>query len=71
VVNRFRQMAHDAVFFLCSTCRPSTKIVLRVCPVDAHQCGICCVMAHVCASSPSMNSWQPEHAGCISAKALS
>src|SRR5262245_63669549 len=28
-------------------------------------------MGHVCASSPSMYSWQPEYAGCISVKAYS
>jgi hypothetical protein len=47
VVNRFRHRPHHAVFFLFSTGRPSTKIVFRICPVDAHQGGIACVMSHI------------------------
>jgi hypothetical protein len=44
VVNRFWQMPHHAVCFLFGTGRPSTTIVFRVGPVDAHQGGISCVM---------------------------
>ena len=43
VVNRFRHMPYNAVCFLFSTHRPSTNIVLCVCPVDAHQCGRLCM----------------------------
>src|SRR5262245_44692399 len=69
VVNRFRHMFYDTVFCLVSTGSPYTKSVLRVCPVDAYQGGIACVMGHSVVPQ-SIHFWQPEHAGCISAKAL-
>jgi hypothetical protein len=69
VVNRCRHRPHHAVFFLFNTGRPSTTIVLRVCPVDAYQGGIFCVTSHSVVPQ-SIHFWQPEHAGCISAKAL-
>jgi hypothetical protein len=69
-VNRFRQMPDHAVCFLVSTGRPSTTIVLRVGPVDAHQGGRACVIGHRVVPQ-SIHFWPPEHAGCIAAKALS
>ena len=42
----------DPVCFLFGRGRPSAAIVLRVGPVDAHQGGIICVMAHARISSP-------------------
>jgi hypothetical protein len=52
VIDLLGPRPYDPVFFLFGRGRPSAEIVLRVCPVDAHQGGVICVMAHARASSP-------------------